>query len=81
MEYNRGELSRVNMRQFSKHDVNKLTAKALTEYLPFQITNDGEVIAIIISPSDKAKYNGAQFVNKELRFSKANQAKGRMLTS
>ena len=69
------------MRQFSKHDVNKLTAKALTEYLPFEITNEGQVIAVVISPSDKAKYNGSQSVNKLLKFSKANQAKGRMLTS
>ena len=78
------------MKRISKHGVNKLTASELKDCLPFQMTNDGEVIAVVISSSDKAKYDGIQYVNKleakpkgsqyvnKLRFSKEAQASGRM---
>ena len=65
------------MRQLSKHDVNKLTAGALTEQLPFQITNDGEVIAIVWSPNDVTNVVVDRHLG-ELRFSKSKQAKGKM---
>ena len=50
-----------DMKQLSKQDVNKLTARELKDNLPFQITCDGDVIAVVISPSDKAKYDGSIF--------------------
>jgi len=66
------------MKQLSKHDVNKLTTKALTEQLPFQITNDGEVIALV---SDVNRVEGESKASRDvniLRFSKSAQAKGAM---
>ena len=62
------------MRQLSKHEVNKLTAKALTEQLPFEITNDGEVIAVVWSPGDVTNTVVARHID-ELPFSKSKQAK------
>jgi len=40
------------MKQLSKHQVNKLTAKELQEKLPFQILADGEVIAVVLPVTD-----------------------------
>ena len=72
------------MRQITKHDVNKLTAMQLKARLPFQIINDGEVIAVVLPTHDvnklKTQPKANHDVNKanELRFSKASQAGGKM---
>lgn len=59
------------MRQISKHDVNKLTAREVKDRLPFQVVSDGEVIAVVLPTYDVNKANG-------LRFSKARQVGGRL---
>ena len=69
------------MKQITKRQLDRQGNKdKLKEWLPFELVVDGEVIAVMILPSAQAKYDGSQAVNKELKFSKANQAKGRMLT-
>ena len=40
------------MRQISKHDVNKLSIPKLKASLPFEMTSDGEVIAVVDYPND-----------------------------
>ena len=40
------------MKQLSKHQVNKLTAKEIQKLLPFQILADGEVIAVVLPMQD-----------------------------
>lgn len=70
------------MRQISKHDVNKLTAKEMKAKLPFEIVSDGEIIAVVLAPylvnKLEQKVKASQDVNKanELKFSKARQASG-----
>jgi len=72
------------MRQITKHDVNKLTAMQLKAQLPFQVINDGEIIAVVLPVHDvnklKPQVKARHDVNKatELRFSKASQASGTM---
>ena len=55
------------MKQLSKHDVNKLTAKKIKEALPFELVSDGEVIALVCDVN-KGKLT-------ELPLSKGKQAK------
>lgn len=67
------------MRQISKHDVNKLTAREMKARLPFQVVSDGEVIAVVLPAYDVNKLGQAAKANhdvnkaNELRFSKARQ--------
>jgi len=77
------------MKQLSKHQVNKLTAKELQANLPFQILADGEVIAVVLPVTDvnllkkkstKDKRRTAKVTplikrQKELLLSKARQAR------
>ena len=72
------------MRQISKHDVNKLTAREMKARLPFQIVSDGEVIAVVLPAYDVNKLGQATKANhdvnkaSELKFSKAKQAAGKL---
>ena len=66
------------MRQLTKHDVNKLTAKRLKELLPFQIISDGEVIAAVIPACDVNKLEEKRAPKGELPLSKAKQAQGKL---
>lgn len=80
------------MKQLSKHQVNKLTAKELQKLLPFQILSDGEVIAVVLpvtdvtllkkkSPKDKhrtVKVTPLIKQQKELPLSKQKQARGEL---
>jgi len=75
------------MKQLTKHDVNRLTAKELRSRLPFEIVSDGKVIAAVIPVCDvnKLAYEQTQGqkpahdVNKlELPLSKKRQAEGRL---
>ena len=69
----------MNLRQITKRQLDRQGNKdKIKEWLPFELVIDDEVIAVMILPSAKAKYDGSQ---AELKFSKANQTKGRMLTS
>ena len=43
------------MKQLTKHDVNRLTAKELRSRLPFEIVSDGKVIAAVIPVCDVNK--------------------------
>jgi len=63
------------MKQFSKHDVNKLTAKELQDNLPFQILNDGEVIAVVLPMTDVNILKKKTKPDKELPLSKSRQAR------
>ena len=66
------------MKQLSKHDLNKLTAKELKERLPFQITVDNEVIAVVLPMEDISKFELPETPSKgkleELPLSKSRQA-------
>ena len=70
------------MKRLSKHDVNKLTASELVNELPFELTNDNEVIAVVLPICDvnrlEKNSKATHDVNKELKFSKGKQAKGGM---
>ena len=73
------------MKQISKHSVNKLTVVELKALLPFQITSDGEVVAVVLPVHDVNKLGKASHdVNRvtkpmaELPFSKKAQASGRL---
>ena len=71
------------MKRISKHDVNKLTAKELVKMLPFQILNDGEVIAVVLPMKDVTKTKSRpkhsavdrSNITKELPLSKQKQAR------
>jgi hypothetical protein len=67
------------MKQLTKHDVNKLTAKQLKEKIPFQIVSDGEVIAVVLPMKDYSKPQLPETPSKgklaELPLSKQRQAR------
>jgi hypothetical protein len=73
------------VKQLTKHQLNKLTAKELKDMLPFEITSDGETIAAVIPSCDVNKLQPkletsskpAHDVN-ELPLSKHKQAQGRL---
>lgn len=77
------------MKQLTKHQLNKMTAKELRDMLPFEITSDGETIAVVIPSCDVNKVvnklqpklepspKQAHDVN-ELPLSKHKQAQGRL---
>lgn len=78
------------MKQLTKHDLNKLTAKELKDMLPFIITSDNEPIAAVIPVCDinklqpklesspKLAHAEGKDVNNELPLSKHKQAQGRL---
>ena len=63
------------MKQLSKHDVNKLTAKQLQKQLPFQIVSDNEVIAVVLPMKDMMLRPSPTKDLPDLPFSKHRQAK------
>jgi hypothetical protein len=80
------------MKQLSKHQVNKLTAKELEAKLPFQIVADGKVFAVVLPAKDITKLDSHPKHNvtevspllkkvsdlKELPLSKKRQAENRL---
>ena len=68
------------MKQLSKHQVNKLTAKQLKEALPFEIVADGEVFAIVLPAKEYTKPKVPETKGKltELPLSKQKQARGEL---
>jgi hypothetical protein len=70
------------VKQLSKHELNKLTAKELKEKIPFQVTVDNEVIAVVLPMKDvhllqqspKATPKNKQLPSRELPLSKHRQA-------
>jgi hypothetical protein len=77
------------VRQLTKHQLNKMTAKELENMLPFEVTSDGETIAAVIPVCDVNKLQPkletpsrqAHDVNNELPLSKHKQALGRLSTT
>lgn len=64
------------MRQVTKRQLDRQGNKdTIKEWLPFELVVDGEVIAVMILPSTRARYDGSQ---AELKFSKARQARSNM---
>jgi hypothetical protein len=66
------------MKQLSKHELNRLTAKELKEKIPFQVTVDNEVIAVVLPMKDLSKFKLPETPSKgklqELPLSKHRQA-------
>ena len=51
----------INMKQITKHDVNKLSVAKLKEMLPFEVVADGKIIFVAC---DVNKLNHSHDVNK-----------------
>ena len=70
------------MKQLTKHNVNKLTAKEIEERLPFQLVSDGRVFAVVLPMKDVTKTKSrpkhsanVSRTNGELPLSKQKQAR------
>lgn len=71
------------MKQLTKHNVNKLTAKELEERLPFQLVADGRVFAVVLPMKDVTKTKShpkhsavdQSDIKRELPLSKQKQAR------
>lgn len=66
------------MKQFTKHQLNKMTAKQLQESIPFLVVSDGEVIAAVIPACDVGKMKPKDVNKGELPLSKNKQARGEL---
>ena len=69
------------MNRLSKHDVHKLSTAKLRDKMPFELTSDGEVIAVVYDVHTTVKANHDVHTTKnitELAFSKRAQASGRL---
>lgn len=68
------------MKQFSKHQLNKMTASDIKEAVPFQLVSDGEVFAIVLPAKEFTKLKPPETKGKltELPLSKQKQARGEL---